>query len=61
VLGFVLMVISGTLLVYAIPVRSYQNLFFRFKLILLLLAGINVLIFHSRVYPGIANTNPPRD
>jgi hypothetical protein len=52
VLGFVLMVISGTLLVYAIPVRSYQNLFFRFKMILMLLAGINVLIFHSR-YPGV--------
>ena len=64
VLGFVLMVISGTLLVYAIPVRSYQNLFFRFKLILLLLAGINVLIFHSRIYPGIEkwdnDAKPPR-
>jgi hypothetical protein len=63
VLGFVLMVISGVLLVYAIPVRSYQNLFFRFKLILLLLAGINVLIFHSR-YPGITkwdnDAKPPR-
>jgi hypothetical protein len=52
VLGFVLMAVSGALLVYAIPVRSYQNLFFRFKMILMLLAGINVLIFHSR-YPGI--------
>ena len=64
ILGFVLMVISGVLLVYAIPVRSYQNLFFRFKLILLLLAGINVLIFHSRVFPGIAkwdnDAKPPR-
>ena len=48
ILGFVLMVISGLMLVYAIPVRSYQNLFFRFKMILLLLAGINVLIFHAR-------------
>ncbi len=49
--GFVIMVISGTLLFYAIPVRSYQNIFFRFKMILLLLAGLNVWIFHSRVYP----------
>src|SRR5260370_21743321 len=27
--GFVLMVISGALLFYAIPVRTYQNIFFR--------------------------------
>src|SRR5580765_4917765 len=35
VLGFVGMVISGLLLFYAIPVRSYQNIFFRVKLVLL--------------------------
>jgi hypothetical protein len=62
--GFVIMVISGTLLFYAIPVRSYQNIFFRFKMVLLLLAGLNVWIFHSRVYPKVAtwdsDTVPPR-
>jgi hypothetical protein len=62
--GFVIMVISGTLLFYAIPLRSYQNIFFRFKMILLLLAGLNVWIFHSRVYPGVvawdADQVPPR-
>ena len=52
--GFVVMAISGTLLFYAIPVRSYQNIFFRFKMILMLLAGLNVWIFHSRVYPKAA-------
>jgi hypothetical protein len=52
--GFVLMVITGTLLVYAIPLRSYQNIFFRTKMLLLLLAGVNILIFHSRVFPGVA-------
>jgi hypothetical protein len=64
ILGFVLMVISGTLLVYAIPVRTYQSLFFRFKVILMLLAGINVLIFHSRIFPGVTewdnDAKPPR-
>src|SRR5437763_6803409 len=30
--GFIVMVISGVLLFYAIPVRSYQNIFFRTKL-----------------------------
>jgi len=54
ILGFVLMVITGTLLVYAIPVRSYQNIFFRTKMLLMLLAGANILIFHSRVFPGVA-------
>jgi hypothetical protein len=62
--GFVLMVISGTLLVLAIPVRSYQNIFFRGKMLLLLLAGFNVLIFHSRVFPNVAkwdvDATPPR-
>ena len=46
--GFVLMVISGILLFYAIPVRSYQNIFFRVKLLLLLLAGLNAWVFHPR-------------
>ena len=46
--GFVVMVISGVLLFYAIPVRSYQNIFFRAKLLLLVLAGINAWVFHPR-------------
>jgi len=51
--GFVLMVITGLLLFYAIPVRSFQNLFFRGKMILMVLAGLNVWLFHSRVYPRV--------
>jgi hypothetical protein len=64
VVGFVIMVISGTLLFSAIPLRSYQNIFFRAKMIMLLLAGLNVWIFHSGVYRRVAtwdvNTAPPR-
>src|SRR5262245_36203884 len=37
--GFVLMVISGALLFYAIPVRTYLNIFFRVKVLMLLSAG----------------------
>jgi len=48
--GFMIMVISGALLFSAIPLRSYQNIFFRAKMIMLLLAGLNVWIFHSGVY-----------
>src|SRR4029077_6751305 len=39
VAGFVMMVIPGMLLFSAIPLRTYQNIFFRTKMILLLLAG----------------------
>jgi hypothetical protein len=64
ILGFVMMVITGTLLVYAIPVRSYQNIFFRTKMLLMLLAGLNIFIFHSRVFPSVAKWDalpvPPR-
>ena len=53
-LGFVLMVASGSLLFYAIPVRTYQNIFFRVKLAMLVLAGLNVWVFHSTIYRTVA-------
>lgn len=62
--GFVIMVISGSLLFYAIPLRSFQSIFFRVKMIMLLLAGLNVLIFHSGVYQQVEtwslDAKPPR-
>jgi hypothetical protein len=62
--GFVIMVISGTLLVYAIPVRTYQSIFFRIKVVLLVLAGLNVWYFHARVQAKSAawdaDAVPPR-
>jgi hypothetical protein len=48
--GFAIMVTTGLLLFYAIPVRSYQNVFFRAKVILLLIAGLNVWVFHRGIY-----------
>src|SRR5258705_4370208 len=48
--GFVIMVITATLLVFAIPLRSYQNIFFRTRMILLVLAGLNVWYFYARVF-----------
>jgi hypothetical protein len=41
------MVISGVLLFYAIPLRTYHNVFFRAKAVFLLLAGLNAWLFHS--------------
>jgi uncharacterized protein DUF6644 len=48
--GFVVMLVSGLLLFYAIPVRSYQNVFFRAKLVFLVVAGFNAWYFHRGVY-----------
>ena len=48
--GFVVMIATGSLLFYAIPVRSFHNVFFRAKMIMLVLAGLNAWVFHGRVY-----------
>jgi uncharacterized membrane protein len=53
--GFLVMMVTGVLLFYAIPVRNYQNIFFRIKVIMLLLAGLNVWIFHWRVERKVAD------
>ena len=52
--GFAVMVVSGALLFYAAPVRTYSNIFFRWKMIFLLMSGLNVALFHfttSRTMP----------
>lgn len=47
--GFAIMVITGALLFYAIPVRTYHSVFFRIKVVMLVLAGLNVWVFHRHV------------
>ncbi len=54
VAGFIVMIVTGGLLFYAIPVRTYQSIFFRAKVILLILAGINVWVFHSTIWGRVA-------
>ncbi len=46
-IGFVVMVISGMLLFYAIPVRSTQSIWFRIKVVLLIGAGINAFLIRN--------------
>ena len=53
--GFAIMVGTGILLFYAIPVRNYQNVFFRVKMLMLILAGINVWYFHNRTERTVAD------
>ena len=58
------MAVTGLLLFYATPVRNYQNVFFRIKVILLVAAGLNVWLFHSRIHRRVAEWDhapvPPR-
>jgi hypothetical protein len=51
--GFIVMLTTGLLLFYAIPVRSYQNIFFRLKMIMLVLAGVNAWVFHAHVHKRV--------
>jgi hypothetical protein len=53
--GFVPMVITGFLLVYQEPLRAYDNYFFRAKAIMLVLAGVNALAFHTGIYRKVAD------
>lgn len=52
--GLVLMVVSGVLLVFTEPLRFYGNVFFQVKMGLLVLAGLNMLVFHTGVYRRVA-------
>ena len=47
--GFGVMIITGVLLFYAIPVRTAQSVWFRIKLLLLFAAAINAFLFHRRL------------
>ena len=48
-IGFGLMIITGLLLFFAVPVRSAQSVWFRIKFLLLVAAGVNALVFHYRM------------
>jgi hypothetical protein len=52
--GFSVMLISGLLLAWSEAGRLYSNFFFRAKVALLLLAVVNVLIFHLTIYRSVA-------
>ena len=62
--GFLVMVISGALLFYAAPLLRFENLFFRFKIGMIVLALVNAWIFHQTAYRRVAEWDrdpvPPR-
>ena len=62
--GFVVMVVTGTLLFYASPLARYENMFFRMKMAALVLALINAWLFRRTAYRRVAEWDldpvPPR-
>jgi hypothetical protein len=59
----VLSAITGATLVYSKPMLYYGKVFFWIKMSLIVVAGINVLVFHYRTYKNVAawdmNPRPP--
>jgi hypothetical protein len=49
-IGFGIMLITGFALYYAIPVRTTQSIWFRIKVVLLIAAGINALLFRNKMH-----------
>jgi hypothetical protein len=62
--GFLVMVVTGSLLFYAAPVARYENIFFRMKMAALAMAAMNVWLFRRNVYRRVAEWDldpvPPR-
>ena len=63
--GFSVMFVSGVLLSIAEAATNYFNWAFRIKLVLLVLVGLNPLIFHLTIYRkvntwDVANVTPTR-
>jgi hypothetical protein len=52
--GFAFMVLTGSLLAWAEPLKLYRSVFFRWKLLFLAIAGLNALLFHYGIYRGAA-------
>ncbi len=52
--GFSILLVSGLMLFAAEAAKSYANPAFRIKLILLVLAGLNPLIYYRTIYKRIA-------
>jgi hypothetical protein len=51
--GFAVMFVSGSLLILSEPLKCYNTLAFRIKVVLLILAALNVLYFHKRVMHNV--------
>jgi hypothetical protein len=55
--GFGILVFSGSLMFMESPIEMYLNTAFRLKMGLIVVALLNVVVFHYGMYPRYINTN----
>jgi hypothetical protein len=53
--GFTVMFVTGFLLICSEATRLYSNTAFRVKVVCLILAGLNVLLFHTTVFRKVSD------
>jgi hypothetical protein len=53
-IGFGLMFVSGILLFASLPMKCYASIFFRIKMLLLVLAGANALFYQAKFFPRMS-------
>ncbi|HTR38950.1 MAG TPA: DUF6644 family protein [Bryobacteraceae bacterium] len=53
-IGFTTMVLSGSILFASEAVKCYDSPFFRVKVVLLVVAGLNALVFHTTVFRDVS-------
>lgn len=51
--GFALMLVTGALMFISEATRCYTNVGFRWKMLLVLIAGVNALLFHVGAYRSV--------
>jgi hypothetical protein len=59
-IGMVAASASGLALAYGQPTRFFDNFFFWIKMVMVLLTGVNAIVFHYATYDSVAqwDTNP---
>jgi len=60
-IGFTAMILSGGVLFASEAVKCYHSPFFRVKVILIAVAGLNALIFHKTIFGSVAGWDEDRD
>lgn len=59
--GFGVMIISGTVLFTAFATSAYGNVYFRIKMVAIVLAGVNASIFHWAAAREVSRSGPATD
>jgi hypothetical protein len=52
--GFAIMFLTGLFLFLSLPMKCYGSIFFRIKMLLLVLAGVNALFYQIVFYPHMS-------